>query len=352
MKQLSLALVVGLLGAASPSPLGAHDDGAGPSSHEQSARGGVVVTNRAEGSITVINPHTDTPITYPLPAGDRQPEPMYVVDAGRRRVLVGDRANNRVVVFDARTFRIKGTIPAGNGVFHMWAGRNQVWVINDVDNTSTVIDLDTLNVIETVPMPADLVALGGRPHDVVLDPHHGRYAYVTMFNVGGPSDYVVKFSTVTFREVGRAAVGKSPHVAFDDRHEQVFVPCQGSNALHVLDASSLETLSVLSVPGAHGAAMGRAGRLFYTTNLPGGGVDALSTIDARTRTVIGEPLDAPFPAPHNIAVVPGGRKLYVTHSEATSNQVTVYRLDGHGRPINVARTVTTGLNPFGIVFVR
>ena len=58
--------------------------------------------------------------------------------------------------------------PAGRGVFHMWAdyrGR-QLWVNNDIDKTTTVIDPSTLEVLATVPTPADLVAMGGKPHDV------------------------------------------------------------------------------------------------------------------------------------------------------------------------------------------
>ena len=51
-------------------------------------------------------------------------------------------------------------------------------------------------------MPADLVEQGGKPHDVILDPHHGRYAYVTMIGLTGP-DYVVKFSTESFEELDR-----------------------------------------------------------------------------------------------------------------------------------------------------
>lgn len=314
--------------------------------------GAVVVANRAGGSISVIDPRSDTIVgTYGLPPGDRTPEPMYVVDAGRRRFLVGDRANDRVVVFDSRTFMPLGTIPAGAGVFHMWAGGDRLWVNNDVDRTGSVYDLGTLSLLGTVPMPADLVAAGGRPHDVVLDRHHGRYAYVSVIGVTGPSDYVVKFDTRTFAEVGRAPAGKDPHVSIDERGEQLFVPAQGSSTVFVLDAHSLGVLATLPVPGAHGAAMTRDGRRFYTTNLPGGGPDALFTIDARSLAVIGDPVDAPFPVPHNIALVRRAGKLYVTHSGATADQVSVYRLGHDGRP-RLHTTVQVGLNPFGIAFVK
>ncbi len=316
--------------------------------------GRIVVANRGSGSISVIEPHSNRLLgTHELPPGPNPPEPMYVVDGGYRRVLVGDRSNDRVVVFDKLEFRALGSVPAGKGVFHMWAseGRQQLWVNNDIDKTSTVIDLRSLAVIATVDMPADLVAQGGKPHDVVLDPHHGRYAFVTMVGLPG-SDYVVKFSTESFRELGRVAVGDDPHVAIDDRFEQLFVPCQGSNVLQVFDTGTLEPLTSLDVPGAHGAGMLGTRNRFYTTNLPGGGVSALFTIDTKSQSVIGTPVDAPFPTPHNAAPTEDGRKLFLTHSGAAADQVSVFRTDRRTGVPEFEETVTVGTNPFGIAFVR
>ena len=105
---------------------------------------------------------------------------MYVVYvAAKNQVFVGDRANDRVVVFNANDFSVEATVGTGAGVFHMWADpqNKQLWVNNDIDNTSTVIDPVTFGTLATVPMPADLVMLGAKPHDVVLNPR-GTYAYV------------------------------------------------------------------------------------------------------------------------------------------------------------------------------
>ena len=49
--------------------------------------------------------------------------------------------------------------------------------------------------------------------------------------------------------------------------------------LHWADTASLELVTELSVPGAHGAGMTHNGKVFYTTNLPGGGTDGLFAID-------------------------------------------------------------------------
>jgi YVTN family beta-propeller protein len=283
---------------------------------------------------------------------DNPPEPMYVYYSPiGNRVFVGDRSNDRVVVYNASTLDVETTVAAGEGVFHMWgstAGR-QLWVNNDIDNTSTVIDLRSLEVIMTVPTPADLVGLGGKPHDVILDPA-GEYAYVTVLAVAGPNDYVVQYSTETFDEVGRAAVGKDPHVSLTRRNQLLYVPCQNTSEVYILHRDSLQVADVLSIPGAHGAGMANNGRYLYTTNLPGGGSEALWTIDIATGQVVGQPVDSPYSVPHNIALTPGGRKLYLTHS-GMNDKVTVYRTSGQDRVPVLTGEVTTGANPFGLAWI-
>jgi YVTN family beta-propeller protein len=313
--------------------------------------GKVVVANRASGTISVIDTATDALIgTFALPGENA--EPMYVVyTLPGNRVFVGDRANDAVVVFDADDFSLVGSVPVGQGVFHMWAdprGR-QLWVNNDIDNTATVIDPATLQVIATVPMPADLIAMGGKPHDVILDPA-GRFAYVTLLGFDGAHDYVVQFSTRTFSELNRAPVGKDPHLSLTQRNNYLYVPAQNSDIISVFDRTSLELIEEIAVEGAHGAGMRLDGRFFYTTNLPGGGAHGLIAIDTASNTVLGA-VDTPFPVPHNIALTPDGRKLYVTHSGGTSDKVTVYSAARQMPVPTLLGEVTVEFNPFGIAFV-
>lgn len=319
---------------------------------EASGGGGkIVVANRASGSISVIDTNTDQLLgTFDLPAGQNQPEPMYVVYTRQgNRVFVGDRANNRVVVFQARDFSVVGTIPAGAGVFHMWAdGRGtQLWVNNDIDNTITVINPRTLTVEATIALPADLVALGGKPHDVTLD-FPGNNAYVTMLGFAGDHDYLLQYDTQTFNELNRAPVGKDPHVSLTFHNQFIYVPAQNSDVVSVLNRHTLALVDEISVPGAHGAGMPLNGQRFYTTNLPGGGTDGLVAIDLRTNTILGS-VETPYAVPHNIALTPSGGKLYVTHSGATSDKVTVYDTV-NDVPVFIGE-VTVGLNPFGLSYV-
>lgn len=318
--------------------------------------GKIVVANRGSGNISIIDAGDgDLIATVPLPQADGEnfPEPMYVVYTRiGDQFFVGDRANDRVVAFDADNFKVLGTISTGSGVFHMWAdprGR-QLWVNNDIDNTSTVFGPDTYEVLATVPTPADLVAMGGKPHDVILDPQ-GNFAYVSVLGLPGASDYIVQFSTDSFEEVGRAAVGKDPHLSLTQRNNHLYVPSQGSNAVYILNRQTMELVDVLPVPGAHGAGMAFSGKYFYTTNLTGGGDDALYSIDTKTNTVIGEPTDAPYAVPHNIALTRSLDMLFLTHSGGTADKVSFYAVST-GEPMpEFAGEVTVGLNPFGLSFV-
>lgn len=320
------------------------------------ARGKVVVANRAEGTISIIDAKTDEvvdTVALPAEAGDNPPEPMYVVYSPvKQRVFVGDRANDRVVVFNAHDYSVEATVEAGAGVFHMWAdarGR-QLWVNNDIDNTTTVINPRTLEVIATVPTPADLVAEGGKPHDVILGPF-GRLAYITVLGLPGEHDYVVQYNTRTFEEINRAPVGKDPHLSLARQHNRLYVPGQNSNVVIVFNRFTMEEIERIEVPGAHGAGMAPNGKVFYTTNLTGGGTDGLFAIDTRSNSLIGDPVDTPYPVPHNIALTRNGRKLFVTHSGATADKVTIYTVSKHDPEPVYAGEVTVGLNPFGLAFV-
>ncbi len=314
-------------------------------------KGKVVVANRASGTISVIDARSDTLIgTYSLPTGESSPEPMYVTySKGSGLVFVGDRANNRVVVFDKDDFSVVATIPAGSGVFHMWSDSHdrQLWVNNDIDNTATVIDPMTLDVIATVEMPADLVGEGFKPHDVILEPK-GRFAYVTMLGGGGENDYLIQFSTETFAEINRVPVGKDPHVSLTARNDLIYVPSQNSNIVSVFNRDTLEPVTELMIPGAHGAGMTPNGKVFYTTNLPGGGTNGLFAIDTKTNTIIG-PTDTPYAVPHNI-VVTKNDKLFLTHS-GSSDKVTIYAVSTDEPIPALIGEVTVGLNPFGLAYV-
>jgi DNA-binding beta-propeller fold protein YncE len=339
---LVVTLLAGLL------PAAAQAQTADPS------RAKIVVANRGSGSISIIDAKSGTlRETLALPTGENQAEPMYVVyTPAKNWAWVGDRANDRVVAFDANNFTVEAIVPVGAGVFHMWANpqNEQLWVVGDMDLTISVVDLKSETVQATVPIPADLQALGGKPHDTILDPTR-NLAFVTVNGVAGPHDYVVQYSTETFEELGRAAVGKDAHLSLARQDNQLYVPCQGSNVVFVLNRESMQTITTIDIPGAHGAGMARDGQVFYTTNLPGGGAQGLFAIDTATNTILGPATDTPYPVPHNIALTPDSRTLFVTHSGPSADKVTIYAASQQN-PLPVFMSeVTVGLNPFGLAYV-
>jgi DNA-binding beta-propeller fold protein YncE len=160
----------------------------------------------------------------------------------------------------------------------------------------------------------------------------------------------VKYSSTTFLETGRVAVGKDPHVSLSRQSNLLYVPCQNSNSVYVIDRDTLTPQTLIPASGAHGTAMARTGKRFYTTNLPGGGLGGLIEIDTKTNGVTAA-TDTLLPVPHNVALTPNGKKIYVTHSGATSDQVSFYEVKNKNAVPAFAGTVTTGLNPFGLIFV-
>ena len=306
------------------------------------ARGRIIVANRGSSSLSVVDTRTQAVRDVPMPDAG---EPMYVVYvAAKNRVFVGDRANNRIVAFDARTLAVEGFVPAGDGVFHMWADQRgkQLWVVDNVGSTLTVIDPKRLEVIATVPV------IGGVPHDVILSPKGDR-AFATVFVANGP-DQVVQYRTDTFEEVARVDVGEDPHLSINKQADLLFVPAQGASTVFALELSTLAQVAATPVPNAHGAAMTRNGSVFYTTNIADGGSDGVFALDARTQTVIGS-ADTQFPVPHNLALTPNGKQLYVTHSGATSDQLSICSMTTSNPVPTCDSSVTVGLNPFGLAYV-
>jgi len=326
------------------------------------SKGGVVVANRGAGSISVVDVLTSSVNHVPLPTapGDNPPEPMYVTySAIHDLVFVGDRANDRVVALNAFDYSLRTTIPVGDGVFHMWSddNRNQLWVNNDVDKTVSVINLTTLGVDATFSTPADLNALGGIPHDVILDPN-APFGYISMVGVIDPAnpntDYVVAFSSTTFTETDRRVVGDDPHVSLSAANNLLFVTTQAADAVSVLDRTTLDPVpgSPIAIPNAHGAGMASSGAIFYTTNITGGGADALFAIDTAMLTLAGPgtPDNTNFPTPHNIALSPDNQRLYVTHSGPTATKVSIFDVSNPSDP-SLLGAVDAQLNPFGIAAV-
>jgi DNA-binding beta-propeller fold protein YncE len=319
------------------------------------------VANRGAASISVVDVASSAVTTHPMPPAINAAEPMYVVySPANHLVFVGDRMNDRVVAFDANNYSVVNpSIPAGRGVFHMWghAGADQLWVNNDIDRSISVIGMSSLAPIMTIPTPLDL-GEAARPHDVILDPD-GSAAYVTMIFADGPNDFVVKYSTTTFAELDRQAVGKDPHVTLTPHDNLLYVASQNSSRVDLLDRATLDPLSSAAPPipipltNAHGVGITADGQTFYATSFPGNGADGLTVIDTATHAIV-DAVDAPAvgSGPHNIALSLDNTRMFITHTGAASNTLSVFDITGENRlhPTGLP-SLTVGLNPFGIAAV-
>lgn len=303
----------------------------------------VVVANRGSGDISVIDTGSLDVTTVPLPGGGA--EPMYVShDTRHDRVLVGDRGSSTIVAFDDETYDVVGTIAVGDGIFHQWIDprRKQLWVVGTTNSTVSVVDTDDLSLITTFALPADVIADGGVPHDVFVK---GRYAYVSVLGISDGSGLVIQYSTRNFTEKGRIVSGGDPHLFV--RGGSLYVASQEASSISRFHPVTLAPLGTESVPAAHGLFVSRRNEVFVT-NITGGGVDALWELNRRLSRVV-DVADTVPPVPHNLTV-DGDRRLWVTHSGGTADQVSVVDLDRRG--FGDSTTVTVGTNPFGLAFVR
>ncbi|MGE4199218.1 MAG: YncE family protein [Vulcanimicrobiota bacterium] len=317
----------------------------------------VLVANRTSGDVTVIDASTDTVFaTITLPPAANPSRPGYVVySAALNRIYVGDDANDRIVALAANDFSFVATLTVPMDVFHMWLNQTQLWAIDRQDKSLVVFDLITNTRLAVIKIPADLEALGGVPHDIVVD---DQAAYATILGVGGGGpDVVVKYSTTTLAEVGRANVGLDPHVILHPTDNRLFVACQSTDNVFVFNRNTLAQLDVIPILGGHGVWVPPHGQSLYVTNFPGhvvGGLpgpnpDGLFAVNLNNDTAIGS-LATPVAQAHNLTSTADGSKLYLTHSNA-GRTVSIYTVASPTSLPVLAGQVQAGTNPFGIVFI-
>lgn len=294
----------------------------------------VISANRNSGAITFIDAETnEIQETLNIPNS----EPMYVVYVSQTdQIYVGDRAQSVVHVIDAQRREVTSEIAVGNGVFHMWANSQgtELWVNNDIDNTTSVIDLTNNTVIQTID-------LGAKPHDVFIT-EDGTRAFISILQ-GDTSvpDEIFMFNAMTYQMMASRTVGDDPHLFHITSSNKLFVPCQ-IGGIYVFDENFMEE-AIIPVDGSHGI-FARDNQNIYVSDLPGA---ELYNINAMTNEVVGMPLTTTVNVPHNLTVNADNTKLFVTHSGMAADKLTVYDL---ANDITLSETLTVGTNPFGIVY--
>lgn len=299
----------------------------------------IVVANRSGGNISFIDANSNQVVnTLPITGS----ELMYVVYVpSKDKIYVGDRAGKKVHIVNPQSKVVESAIAVGNGVFHMWADGQgkQLWVNNDIDNTISVIDLNTNTVVKTINV-------GLKPHDVFLTKDATK-AYVSVFNSNANTpDQIFMYSTSTYAKTGEVSVGKDPHLFHLSNSNKLFVPCQ-SGQVYTLNGNDLSITSNISYVGAHGIFPASDQKTVFVTNISGG---QLYSINASTNSQNGTPLSSLNATPHNIVVNESGNKMFVTHSGATANTVSTYTINGSS--LTAGTRITVGTNPFGLTYYK
>ena len=94
---------------------------------------------------------------------------MYVSTSGEK-IFVGDRGNERVVVFDSNNVKEPRVIEGvGSGIFHQWSNEEYLVVALDEMQSIVIISIESEQILSTV----DLTNQGSlsltsdqRPHDL------------------------------------------------------------------------------------------------------------------------------------------------------------------------------------------
>ena len=298
----------------------------------------VVVANRGAGSVSIIDAISNQVSTLAISGS----EPMYVVYVPTKdKIFVGDRAEKKIHIINPQTKAVESSITVGNGVFHMWADGmgKQLWVSNDIDNTISVIDLNTNTVVKTINV-------GMKPHDVFLSKDATK-AYVSVFDADAAMpDKVYMYSTSDYSKTGEVNVGKDPHLYHLSNTNKLFVACQ-SGEVYALNGSNLSVISNNAFTGAHGIFPSPDQNTVFVTNITG---QQLYSVNATTGMQNGMPLMALSTIPHNIVVNEDGNKMFVTHSGGTATAVSTYTINGTS--LTSGTTITAGTNPFGLAYYK
>ncbi len=181
------------------------------------------VKKRFEGSI---------PLNY-APGGigiDQKKDTLYVTESYNSTYY-----GNGVDVIDLKTNSVIGRINVGNDPCCVFVDQdtNKIYVVNNYDNTLSVIDGN--NVIATIPV-------GQAPLSVCADKDK-----IYVANSGDNTVSVISAST--YELLKTIPVGVHPSaVAIDSKDDLVFVANTDSNSVSVIDGSTDHVISVIPDP--------------------------------------------------------------------------------------------------------
>ncbi len=302
------------------------------------------VANRGSNTITYHNTNDLSALgTTSLPDGT---QPTYVAYSSEKdKIYTGGLENGMLYEINAETYQVERSISVGLGAFHLWLNdtKDQLWVnnINSTVKTTTVVDLNSFTVIETINLPTTLgLSTDAVQHDVVIAPS-GGHAYVTILD-GPDTSYVVHYNTTTFSIVSTAQIGGDAHVGFFG--DRLYALSQNAGEIKEFSFINLGLeLDSFLFNGVHGITASNTN--LFVADLPNG---RLGVIDNQNNII--STIDTNLSTTHNLVVNDEGTKLFVSYSGGSQTKVQLYDIDNSTLTLNT--TADSGTNPFGVTFIK
>jgi len=261
----------------------------------------VYIANRDAGFVTVVDTTVNKRVAeIPIPAGPPQ-FIAFTPDGSRAYVSIynAKKTINLTAVLDTRTVKLLRTIPVDKKPYALAVSPDQrfVYVPSHDAGAIDIIDIATNRVTKKIPVAPN-------PHWVAFTPD-GKFAYIANHESNVLSVLNVASNTV----VNKIPVGTSPHsVAVSPDGKQVAVVCFDSNDLYFVDTATNKVQGRVPVgTNPQDVSYAADGRYLYTADVQS---NTVTVVDTETRT---KTASIPTDSPTSVAVLPNGRKAYVTN---------------------------------------
>ena len=281
---------------------------------------------------------TNEPITVgPLPTTVAVSGPrVYVLNSGDNTISVINTNTNQVIATSG---------PLGNN-FAVSPDGARLYVVNGNSNSVSIVDANTLT-----PVGAS-IPVGSSPSDIAVSPN-GRYVHVANagdgeFTAGSVSIIDTSTNTVVADLVtGSGVISTIPFaLAVNPDSSKVYVANAGEGTVSVIDTATKQVVGDPIFLGGEpfDVALSPDGRRVYVANNGDGTVSVIDTTTDQVVDTITVGAGDTRSGPYTVAVSPDGRQLYVGRNDdtvwvvdTTTNEVTGAFIDD--TPSGIIRSI-------------
>ena len=234
---------------------------------------------------TLYSQNSNYKITGNIDIGGGNRWDYIAIDASSHRLYVTHASEVNVIDLDNNT--VIGTIPNLNGVHGVAFANefNKGFISNGKNNSITVFDLKTFNVIDSIKID------GKGPDAICFDPFTKR-----VFTFNGKSSNSTAIDAQTDKIAGTVALDGGPEFAVSDGAGKMFVNIEEKNEIQEFDPMALKVTATWPLApgtGPSGLAMDREHKILFS----GCHNKLMAVVNAETGRVIttlpiGERIDA------------------------------------------------------------